>query len=461
MRLLLLVAGSRRDGAADVAAASVCRRVLETLPWDGPPVVVAATQLAEWFSFQDLEAACDRGELGEAGSGLVLKGWNMRRVGSSDGPVGWAAVEQELSSHKTVVFNSADAKCPRLAAASLAALDVFRLPVCVNVYATGPHTSVSAPPHTDKQRVLVLQTDGCKRWRVFAPTDPRKTPGADPLARGKGDDALLMSELGEPLLDTTLHPGDALFVPAGFPHATSTDQASLHLTLGLDTHVWGLDPAQARAGALQRAGLDDKLRPERDLDPVAYWDVARATLPLDGDLAAFLAQATASMEPHRWSSSDEARATLDLDAVAKRLATHRTELVAAQRNLYEDVVFRTQDGPLESRLGGHYRNLDSIQQSLLDWYKPATKTALLYKTGDKIRATMLGTDEYFDAVVDTAHLDGTLDVVFFDGELERNVSPDRVQRRKKNAAAAKSSSKSAGGFKSAAKKKKSSKKPRR
>lgn len=66
----------------------------------------------------------------------------------------------------------------------------------------------------------------------------------------------------ELLLKTALDMGDVLFVPAAFPHTTDTasdglDQASIHLTFGIDTHVWDLDYLSARRFALRRAGVTD------------------------------------------------------------------------------------------------------------------------------------------------------------------------------------------------------------
>ena len=54
-----------------------------------------------------------------------------------------------------------------------------------------------------------------------------------------------------------------LYVPAGFPHTTDTvtgmsdggeNDPSVHLTVGVDTHIWGLNYATLRAYALARAG---------------------------------------------------------------------------------------------------------------------------------------------------------------------------------------------------------------
>ena len=77
----------------------------------------------------------------------------------------------------------------------------------------------SVPPHTDRQDVLILQSAGRKHWKVFAPPAVEEV---DPLRRGKDGDVLDAAMLGEPLLEATLEPGDVLYVPLGFPHATST-----------------------------------------------------------------------------------------------------------------------------------------------------------------------------------------------------------------------------------------------
>jgi hypothetical protein len=186
--------------------------------------------------------------------------------------------------HKgTVIFNAAGAHIPRLAGPSLALTDATSLPCAINVYITHPDMRTSAPPHTDKQDVWVVQSTGRKQWRVYGPPDPARRPHVDPFARGKLTDPmpvhLLEHEWQCPLLlDVTLVPGDVLFVPAGFPHTTSTTHdrmdttgsvwtveqqeeaaasTSVHLTLGIDHHIWGLDYLTVRRWALQRAGVVD------------------------------------------------------------------------------------------------------------------------------------------------------------------------------------------------------------
>jgi ribosomal protein L16 Arg81 hydroxylase len=85
----------------------------------------------------------------------------------------------------------------------------FGLPTNINIYITPPGAVVSVPPHTDRQDVLVFQTEGSKRWRVYGP--PKRIKGKDPLNRGKGGDVIEKKELGNPILDVVLRRGDGKF----------------------------------------------------------------------------------------------------------------------------------------------------------------------------------------------------------------------------------------------------------
>ena len=49
-------------------------------------------------------------------------------------------------------------------------------------------------------------------------------------------------------------------------------EPSIHLTLGLDTHIWSLHFATMREFALRRAGLEDKLLATK-LDQSVFWEL--------------------------------------------------------------------------------------------------------------------------------------------------------------------------------------------
>jgi hypothetical protein len=100
-------------------------------------------------------------------------------------------------------------------------------PVQANAYRT-PASSQGFGVHHDTHDVLVLQVAGHKRWRIYEPVvelplkAQRWSPGRD------------TDRVGEPVRDITLHAGDTLYLPRGWPHeATSADADSLHITVGL------------------------------------------------------------------------------------------------------------------------------------------------------------------------------------------------------------------------------------
>jgi Cupin superfamily protein len=203
----------------------------------------------------------------------------------------------------TVIMNAAGAHIPKLAGPCLACCQASRLPAAVNLYVTSSNKRTSAPPHTDKQDVIVIQSTGKKYWKVYAPPDASRKPMADIFARGKMNDDLPLYALEKTsplLLEAILHPGDVLFVPAAFPHTTGTvinnsnnrimddasnsnscsessskqgnneDETSIHLTYGLDHHIWDLDYLSARRLALKRACVTDTALGDQDDDALRY-----------------------------------------------------------------------------------------------------------------------------------------------------------------------------------------------
>ena len=82
----------------------------------------------------------------------------------------------------TVIFNAIGAHIPKLAAPTLASVDATSLPNAVNMYVTAPGKRTSAPPHTDKQYVLVVQTAGKKHWKVYSPPNPAVRSLSDPVS---------------------------------------------------------------------------------------------------------------------------------------------------------------------------------------------------------------------------------------------------------------------------------------
>ncbi len=106
-------------------------------------------------------------------------------------------------------------------------------PVQVNAYVTPPQ-SQGFGDHYDVHDVFVLQVAGEKRWMIHEPVRPaplRDEPWGDRRA------AVERAAVTEPLLDVTLRPGDALYLPRGYLHAAQAlGETSAHLTVGI--HPW-------------------------------------------------------------------------------------------------------------------------------------------------------------------------------------------------------------------------------
>ena len=242
-------------------------------------------------------------------------GFLSARRGAPSAEYGWetesfqmrSGTTKALEDRGTLILNGVAESMPECARCALAALDAFEAPCSLNCYATGPGTKVAAPPHADAQGVLVVQTCGSQRWRVW---DGRPFYASElnrKLTAGKGS-ALT---LGEPYLDVVLQEGDALYAPAGWPHATSTEEdASVHLTLGLDHAIFGLDRfSLARALASrgsERLEVDDAVA-------LPFWSPINVGATLQ------------YLERHDAVARD----------VAVAFAAHAYRIVEAQARLYE------------------------------------------------------------------------------------------------------------------------------
>jgi hypothetical protein len=110
-------------------------------------------------------------------------------------------------------------------------VSVFRFPAPCNAYYT-PAGQMTFPTHWDTDDVFILQLEGRKSWTIFEPTIQ------DPLEYHKWDK--YSYQLGEPVLDVVLEPGDVLYVPRGFSHTVVSHAAyaSFHLTYGVSIPTW-------------------------------------------------------------------------------------------------------------------------------------------------------------------------------------------------------------------------------
>jgi hypothetical protein len=131
--------------------------------------------------------------------------------------------------------------------------------VQTNVYLT-PRHSQGLSPHYDTHDVFVAQIHGSKHWRLY--DSPVRLPLADhpPVVSASG--------FGAAVREFDMRPGDLLYLPRGTVHdATSNDEASLHLTIGVAPLTWaGLIQLALRDAAARDVRLREAVpRDPRDL----------------------------------------------------------------------------------------------------------------------------------------------------------------------------------------------------
>ncbi|GAA3841840.1 hypothetical protein GCM10022403_087460 [Streptomyces coacervatus] len=84
-------------------------------------------------------------------------------------------------------------------------------------------------PHHDPVDVYVIQIEGTKDWRVWEP----------PAGRHAEKASHRPEDLGTPVIETTLRPGDVLYLPYGTPHAAAAKaEVSLHLSVTVEPRRW-------------------------------------------------------------------------------------------------------------------------------------------------------------------------------------------------------------------------------
>ena len=183
----------------------------------------------------------------------------------------------------SIVVNHLEASCEAVRALCAGLREDFPH-AYANSYLTPPGSQAVAP-HADDRDVLVWQCAGRKRWKVYK--DP---PVQLPFTREQVGKSELYSvpeetlDAANLLLETTLLPGDVLYMPRGWVHeaATVESEGSLHLTLALATQDWAW--SSLAAAAMARAGASD------------------------ADVAAFRADVEATSGGEDWASGGKQRA---------------------------------------------------------------------------------------------------------------------------------------------------------
>jgi Cupin superfamily protein len=189
-----------------------------------------------------------------------------------------------------------------------------------NAYFT-PRRAQGLPVHHDTHDVFCLQLSGEKRWLVYEPV--WELPLRDQKYKEE------MGEPGEPVLDVTLRPGDTLYLPRGWLHkATTSDEESLHLTVGVNVYTW----LEAFRAALDECGDDVAFRRSPAGDPDDLLEALRARLSRRDVERRRRHKLVRTRRPILDGQFDALRAldSLDLDTEVERRETVLAQLDGAQ-----------------------------------------------------------------------------------------------------------------------------------
>ncbi|MEU2621966.1 cupin domain-containing protein [Streptomyces sp. NPDC007157] len=140
------------------------------------------------------------------------------------------AILELYASGGTITLNQAHQCNERLAVFCAELAGVFCAPIAANVYITPPNSQGFAV-HADTHDVILLQSEGRKRWKLQKELEFLATPRSpnvcsDPMGTGMWDEFVLEA-------------GDALYIPRGLLHEGTTESShSLHITIGIYPYTW-------------------------------------------------------------------------------------------------------------------------------------------------------------------------------------------------------------------------------
>jgi len=150
---------------------------------------------------------------------------------ASFGAIDIDALYSEYSKGATIIVNSAQRYWRPLSNLCRELERLLSVPVQSNIYLT-PKGSQGFTAHYDPHDVFILQIAGKKHWRLYG--SPIILPDEKQLFNSS------MISVGRIRRRCTLRAGDLLYIPRGHIHdATATQDASLHITVGMRGITWG------------------------------------------------------------------------------------------------------------------------------------------------------------------------------------------------------------------------------
>ncbi len=231
-------------GGSALARCVACTAdVFATENWGRAPRLTRAAELPRGFDDLLNPAAVDelvsrRGLrtpfLRMAKDGSVLANDRFTRGGGAGATINDQVADDKvlaaMADGATLVLQALHRSWPSLVDFASRLADELGHAVQVNAYVTPPQNQGFAP-HYDVHDVFVLQVSGRKRWIIH---EPVVEAPLDNQPWDKRKDAVNARAAEEPVIDTVLEPGDALYLPRGTIHsAAAQGETSIHLTVGV------------------------------------------------------------------------------------------------------------------------------------------------------------------------------------------------------------------------------------
>ena len=233
-------------GAGDSALArcvACTADVFATENWGRAPRLTRAAELPRGFDDLLNPAAVDelvsrRGLrtpfLRMAKDGSVLANDRFTRGGGAGATINDQVADDKvlaaMADGATLVLQALHRSWPPLVDFASRLADELGHAAQVNAYITPPQNQGFAP-HYDVHDVFVLQVSGRKRWIIH---EPVVEAPLDNQPWDERKDAVDARAAEDPVIDTVLEPGDALYLPRGTIHsAAAQGETSIHLTVGV------------------------------------------------------------------------------------------------------------------------------------------------------------------------------------------------------------------------------------
>mmetsp|Transcript_18428 Transcript_18428/g.39856 ORF Transcript_18428/g.39856 Transcript_18428/m.39856 type:complete len:847 (+) Transcript_18428:111-2651(+) len=213
-----------------------------------------------------------------------------------------------------------------------------------NAYFT-PLNSQGFAPHYDDVDVFILQLEGYKRWRVYAPFNKRETL---PRASSRDYTEAEVEENGEELMDVVLGPGDVLYLPRGWIHQAETvprpshmpkipgkkDDHSLHLTVSaMQNWCWADFLEILMPGALEDAAASEKSISLREGLPQNFLSYMGTMHQVDDEDVSALPEGLKQMAEALAKNGGDGEGEVDEDVLMEIQAKQRT---VAQQKLFKE-----------------------------------------------------------------------------------------------------------------------------